>query len=110
MINVLGTVVMLLLVVNLPKLFSAPGLAFADSDLDPNRQSLLLVGTANLFSIWLLVVLSVGLAKLAGVPFLRAAWLVFAAWAIQLPLFFLGGGVLVLAVWVIEKSLALLGG
>ena len=35
MINVLGTVVMLLLLVNLPKLFSAPGLAFARQRLRP---------------------------------------------------------------------------
>jgi hypothetical protein len=40
-------------------------------------------------------VLSVGLAKLAGAPFLRAAWLVFAAWAIQQSLLMLGAGVLV---------------
>jgi hypothetical protein len=110
MINVLRTVVMLLLVVNLPKLFSAPGLAFADSEFDPSRQSLLLVGAAYVFSIWLLGVLSVGLAKLADVPFLRAAWLVFAAWAIQLPLFLLGGGVLVVVVWAIQESFVLLGG
>ena len=82
MISVLGAVVMLLLVVNLPSLF------------DVSRQSPLLVGAANVFSLWLLGVLSVGLAKLAGVPFLRAAWLVFAAWAIQQSLFLLSGGAL----------------
>jgi hypothetical protein len=95
MINVLGAVVMLLLMVNLPRLFSSPGLAFAMSDFDTSRQSPLLVGVANVFSIWLLGVLSVGLAKPAGVPFFRAAWFVFAAWAIQQSLFLLGGGVLV---------------
>jgi hypothetical protein len=94
MISVLGAVVMLLLVVNLPTLFSAPGLAIAVSDFDMSRQSPLLIGAANVFSLWLLGVLSVGLAKLAGVPFLRAAWLVFAAWAIQQSLFLLTGGVL----------------
>jgi hypothetical protein len=94
MISVLGAVVMLLLMVNLPTLFSTPSLAFAVSDFDTNRQSLLLMGAANVFSLWLLGVLSVGLAKLAGVPFLRAAWFVFAAWAIQQSLFLLGGGVL----------------
>ena len=95
MINILGAGVMLLLMVNLPGLFSAPSLAFAVSDFDTSRQSPMLVGAANVFSLWLLGVLSVGLAKLAGVPFLRAAWLVFAAWAIQQSLFLLGGGVLV---------------
>jgi len=95
MISVLGAVVILLLMANLPKLFSTPSLAFTGSDFDTNRQSLLLMGAANVFSLWLLGVLSVGLAKLAGVPFLRAAWLVFAAWAIQQSLFLFAGGVLV---------------
>jgi hypothetical protein len=94
MISMLGAVVMLLLMVNLPRLFSAPSLAFAVTDFDTSRQSLLLMGAANVFSLWLLGVLSVGLAKLSGVPFLRAAWFVFAAWAIQQSLFLFGGGVL----------------
>jgi hypothetical protein len=61
MISVLGAVIMLLLVVNLPRLFSAPGLSFAVSDFDTSRQSPLLIGVANVFSLWLLGVLSVGL-------------------------------------------------
>jgi hypothetical protein len=36
----------------------------------------------------------VGLAKLAGVPFLRAAWFVFAVWVIQESFFVLLGGML----------------
>ena len=110
MINVLGAVVLLLLMVNLPRLFSTPSLAVTGSDFDASRQSLLLMGVAEVFSIWLLGVLSVGLAKLAGVPFLRAAWLVFAAWVLQQSLLIFGGGVLVVAVGAIQKSLALLGG
>ena len=94
MISVLGMVVVLLLMVNLPKLFSTPNLAFTASDFDAKRQGPLLLGLANGFSIWLLGVLSVGLAKLAGVPFLRAAWLVFAAWAIEQSLLMLGQGAL----------------
>ena len=94
MINVLSAAVVLLLMVNLPRLFSTPDLAFAVSDFDAKRQSPLLLGLGNGFSLWLLGVLAVGLAKLAGVPFLRAAWLVFAAWAIQQSLLMLGAGVL----------------
>ena len=94
MINVLGAVVVLLLMVNLPRLFSTSDLAFAVSDFDAKRQSPLLLGLANGFSVWLLGVLAVGLAKLAGVPFLRAAWFVFAAWAIQQSLLMLGAGAL----------------
>ncbi len=94
MISVLGAVVMLLLMVNLPKLFATTSLASAVSDFDASRKSHLLLGAANVFSFWLVGVLSVGMAKLAGVPFLRAAWFVFAAWIIQESFFILVGGVL----------------
>jgi hypothetical protein len=83
MISVLGTVVILLLTVNLPTLFAAPRLALTASDVDLSRGSPLLLVAANVFAFWLMGVLSVGLAKLAGAPFLRAAWLVFAAWLAQ---------------------------
>ena len=83
MISVLGSVVMLLLMVNLPKLFASPSLALAAGDFDASRKSYLVLGVANLFAFWLVGVLSVGLAHLANVPFLRAAWFVFAAWLIQ---------------------------
>jgi hypothetical protein len=94
MISVLGGIVTLLLTVNLPKMFAAPGLALVVADFDAARKSRLLLGAANLFSFWLVGVLSVGLAKLAGVPFLRAAWFVFAFWVIQESFFVLLGGVL----------------
>jgi hypothetical protein len=94
MISVLGTVVTLLLMVNLPSLFATPNLASAISDFEASRKSPLLLGAANVFSFWVVGVLAVGLAKLAGVPFLRAAWLVFAAWLIQESCFVLLAGVL----------------
>jgi hypothetical protein len=94
MISVLGTVVTLLLMVNLPSLFATPNLASAISDLDAVRKSPLLLGAANVFAFWMIGVLSVGLAKLAGVPFPRAAWLVFAVWLIQESFFVLLAGVL----------------
>ena len=64
------------------------------ADFDVARKSPLLLGAANLFSFWLVGVLSVGLAKLAGVPFLRAAWFVFAVWVIQESCLMLLGGAL----------------
>jgi hypothetical protein len=94
MISVLGWIVRLLLLVNVSKLFATPGLALGTGDFDPARQSLLLLGAANVFSFWLIGVLSVGLAKLAGVPFLRAAWFVFAFWVIQESCLMLLGGAL----------------
>jgi hypothetical protein len=87
MINVLGTLVTLLLMVNLPSLFATSNLASAIIDLEASLKSPLLQICAYVFAFWLVGVLSVGLAKLAGVPFLRAAWLVFAAWLIQKSLF-----------------------
>jgi hypothetical protein len=94
MIGVLGTIVMLLLMVNLPSLFATSNLSLAVSDFDASRKSPLLLGVANVFAFWLMGVLSVGLGKLAGVPFLRAAWFVFAAWLIQESCFILLAGVL----------------
>ena len=95
MINVLGTLVTLLLMVNLPKLFTTRGLAFTVSDLEASRKSLLLLVVAVVFSLWLLGVLALGLAKLANVPFQRAAWFVFAAWVVQESLLYLCAGVVV---------------
>ena len=94
MISVLGTIVTLLLMVNLARMFATPSLALVVSDFDATRKSHLLLGAANVFSFWLVGVFSVGLARLAQVPFLRAAWFVFAAWVIQESFLVLLGGVL----------------
>lgn len=83
MISVLGSVVSLLLMVNLPRLFSTQDWSQAVSDFNPSHKNYLLLGTANIFALWLVCVLSVGLARLADVPFRRAMWFVFAAWLIQ---------------------------
>jgi hypothetical protein len=92
MISALGGVVALLLMVNLPRLFAAPGLPLPVNDLEAIRKSPLLLAVLNIFSFWLVGVLSVGLARLAQVPFLRAAWLVLAFWVIQESIVvFLGG-------------------
>jgi hypothetical protein len=94
MVNLLGTVVILLLVVNLPQLFAMPDAGLAVSDFDTGQESLLLVGVATAFLLWLLGLLAIGLSKLAGVPFPRAAWFVFAAWVLPQSLLYLGAGVL----------------
>jgi hypothetical protein len=94
MVGVLGGVVTLLLMVNLPRLFATSGLAQAVSDFDPLGKSPLLLAAANVFSFWLIGVLSVGLARLARVPLLRAAWFVFAFWLLQESVLILLGGAL----------------
>ena len=52
-------------------------------DFEATRKGNLMLGASNVFAFWLVGVLSVGLARLARVPFLRAAWFVFAFWVIQ---------------------------
>ena len=83
MISVLGGIVALALTVNLNKVFVTPSLALVAPDFEATRKGHLMLGATNVFSFWLVGVLSVGLARLARVPFLRAAWLVFAFWVIQ---------------------------
>jgi hypothetical protein len=94
MISVLGGVVALALTVNLTKVLATPSLALVAPDFETTRKSYLMLGAANVFSFWLVGVLSVGLARLARVPFLRAAWFVFAIWVIQESLLSLVGGAL----------------
>lgn len=94
MISVLGGVVALALTVNLTRIFAAPSLALVAPDFEAARKNPLLLGAASVFSFWLVGVLSVGLARLARVPFLRAAWFVFAFWVIQESLLVLVAGAL----------------
>jgi hypothetical protein len=91
MIGVLGGIVGMLLTVNLARMFATPSLALAVSDFDVSRKSHLFLGAANVFSFWLVGVMSLGLAKLAQVPFLRAAFLVLGFWVFQESLFILVG-------------------
>ncbi len=91
MISVLGTIVTLLLTVNLARMVATPSLALVVSDFDETRKSHLFLAAVNVFSVWFIGVMSVGLAKLAGAPFLRAAFLVFAVWVLQDSLFILSG-------------------
>jgi hypothetical protein len=94
MISVLGGVVALALTINVTRIFGPPNLALVAPDFEATRKSYLMLGAANVFSFWLVGVLSVGLARLARAPFLRAAWFVFAFWVIQESLLGLVGGAL----------------
>lgn len=97
MITVLGMIVSMLLIVNLGKMFSSLSLALAVSDFDEKNKSHLLLGAVNVFNFWLIGVLGVGLARLAGVPFVRAVLLVLAYWLVaSLLLIFIGLGTLAL--------------
>lgn len=97
MITVLGMIVSMLLIVNLGKMFSTPSLALAVSDFDEKNKSHLLLGAVNVFNFWLIGVLGAGLARLAGVPFLRAVFVVLGYWiVVSLLLIFVGMGTMAL--------------
>jgi hypothetical protein len=91
MISVLGVIVALLLSLDVGQVFSAHGFKLTLADFALVRRSRLVGGAADVFSIWMLGVMSVGLSRLARVPFLRAAWLIFAYWLLQQSFFLLLG-------------------
>lgn len=91
MITVLGSLVTILLIVNLGRMIATPSLALTIPDFDVTRKSHLMLGTVNLFYFWQIGVLSVGLAKLAQVSFIRALPLVLTCWILQ-ELFFIFTG------------------
>src|SRR5258708_1665217 len=65
MINVLGSIVGMLLIVNFGRMGATPSLALALNDFDATRKSHLFMGATNVFYIWLVGVMSIGLAKLS---------------------------------------------
>ena len=91
MIGVLGGILTMLLSVVLSRMYATPSLALALSDFDPTRKTHLAMGAANVFYFWMLGVMSIGLAKLSGVPVIRAAIPVTVVWVLQQTLLILVG-------------------
>ena len=82
MIVVLGTMVKLLLQVNLSSLTSSPSLALAVKTFDPQNPWHLVLAGLNVFELWSVALLALGLARLAGVSFARAGFAVFGVWVL----------------------------
>ena len=82
MIAVLGTLVKMLLQVNLSSLTSSPSLALAVKTFDPTNPWHLVLAGLNVFDLWELGLLAFGLARLTGVPFARAALPVMGVWVL----------------------------
>jgi hypothetical protein len=80
-ITVLECLVKTLLIVGLGNLFASPSPALLVKDFDPQKPSHSLLAVANIMTFWVLAVRSIGLARLSGVPFVRAAVWVFGIWA-----------------------------
>ena len=81
MIAVLGEIVRVLLVVVLGNVFAAPSLALVLKEPDPQSGTYAILSLFNLFLLWELGVRSVGLARLSGTSFGKAAAWVFGVWA-----------------------------
>ena len=82
MISVLGGVVSMLLAVLLGSLAMTPGPVLLVHDFDPADKIHALLSQLNLFTLWYIGVLSLGLAKLSRASFGKAATWLFAIWAV----------------------------
>lgn len=79
-IGILGDVVHTLLVVGMGDLFTSASPVLLMKGSDPQTMKFSVAAVINVTTIWLLAVRSIGLARLSGVPFLRAAWWIFGLW------------------------------
>jgi hypothetical protein len=80
-IAVLGEIVRILLVVVLGNLYASPSLALLVRDPNPQNPMTGVLGVFNVFLFWELGVRSLGLVRLSGAPFGKAALWVFGVWA-----------------------------
>jgi len=80
MVAVLEAVVKPLLIILTASLFATPSLALLVKDFDPQNPQHAAFALMNVMSLWLLVVRSIGLARLAGGSIARAALWVFGFW------------------------------
>jgi hypothetical protein len=81
MVAVLDTVVRVLLILLTGNIFASLSPVLLVKDYDPQNTAHSLLALANPMVLWLLGVRSIGLARLAGASFARAAAWVFGIWA-----------------------------
>lgn len=81
LIGVLDAVVKTLLIVALGNVFAAPSPALFLKEFDPQNTGHAILGALSVMTFWLLAVRSVGLARLSGASFGKAAAWVFGLWA-----------------------------
>ncbi len=90
-ISVLESIIKTLLIIGLGDLFASPSAALALKNFDPQKPSHSLLAVANIMTIWILGVRSIGLARLSQASFAKAAICVFGIWAAYTG-FFIGLG------------------
>jgi hypothetical protein len=81
MIGVLDVIVRTLLIVGMGNLYAAPSLGLLVKDFDPQNPVHSLLAVVNVMTFWLLAVRAIGLARLSGASFAKAALWVFGIWA-----------------------------
>jgi hypothetical protein len=88
MIGVLETIVKTLLIVGLGDIYATPSLALLVKGFDPQNTVHALLTIVNVMTFWVLVVRAIGLARLSGASFAKAALWVFGIWAAYTGFFF----------------------
>jgi len=98
MVSVLDVIVKTLLIVGLGNLYAAPSLVLLVKEFDPQNPVHSVLAVVNVMTFWLLAVRAMGLARLSGASFAKAALWVFGIWAAYTG-FFIGLGALAQAVF-----------
>jgi hypothetical protein len=101
-IGILEAILRTLLILVMGSLFAAPNLALLVKDFDPQNTVHGLLALVNVMTLWILAVRSIGLARLSGVSFAKAACWVFGIWAAYTGFFF--------AIGIAMRTLAAKGG
>lgn len=81
MVSVLDVIVKTLLIVGLGNLYASPSLVLLVKEFDPQNPVHSVLAVVNVMTFWLLAVRAVGLARLSGASFAKAAAWVFGIWA-----------------------------
>jgi hypothetical protein len=87
MVNVLGGIVMMLLAVTMGSMAMTPGPVLLVHEFDPTNKVHRLLGQLNLITMWYIGVLALGLCKLSGVSYAKAASWLFGIWAVLVAVF-----------------------
>jgi hypothetical protein len=80
MVSVLDSIVRMLLILLMGNLFASPSLAFFVKQFDPQNPLHNLLAAVNIMTFWVLGVRAIGLARLSGDGFAKAAAWVFGIW------------------------------
>lgn len=85
-ITTLAAIIKMLLVVSLSNPLASPSLALLLKNPDPHNKLFMVLNLVDIMTIWVLIVRSIGLAKLSSVRFGRAAAWVFGVWVLGMGL------------------------